>query len=71
MKKEAVRYGCLWISTNEKLSSHLRTSNSKTPSNGKKDQNLTLKAETKIAVKKFTNEIRIRQGLPAYRTLEK
>ena len=55
----------------EKLSSHLRTSNSKTPSNAKKDQNLTLNPETKIAVMKFTNEIRIRQGLPACKTIEK
>ena len=55
----------------EKLSSQLRTSNSKTPSNAKKDQNLTLNPETKIAVMKFTNEIRIRQGLPACKTIEK
>ena len=71
MKRKVLRYGCLWISTNEKLSSHLRTSNSKTPSNAKKDQNLTLNRETKIAVMKFTNEIRIKRGLPACRTIEK
>ena len=35
------------------------------------DQNLTLNPETKIAVMKFTNEIRVRRGLPAYRTIEK
>ena len=74
------RGGEIWVSLDqyklsspspEKMSSHLQTSNSKTPSNAKKDQNLTLNPETKIAVKKFTNEICIRQGLPAYRKLEK
>ena len=63
------RGGEVWVSLDQyKLSS---PSSSKTPSNAKKDQNLTLNTETKIAVMKFTNEIRIRQGLPPFRTIDK
>ena len=63
------RGGEVWVSLDQyKLSS---LSSSKTPSNSKKDENLTLNPETKIAVMKFTNEIRRRQGLPPFRTIEK
>ena len=63
------RGGEVWVSLDQyKLSS---PSSSKTPSNSKKDENLTLNTETKIAVMKFTNKIRRRQGLPAFRTIEK
>ena len=61
------RGGEIWVSLDQyKLSS---PSNSKTPSSAKKDQNLTLNTETKVEVMKFTNEIRIRRGLPACRTI--
>ena len=63
------RGGEIWVSLDQyKLSS---PSSSKTHSNSKKDENFTLNTETKISVMKFTNEIRIRQGLPPYRTIEK
>ena len=63
------RGGEVWVSLDQYKSSSL--SSSKTPSNSKKDENLTLNTETKIAVMKFTNEIRRRQGLPPFRTIEK
>ena len=64
-----MRYGCLWISTSDQARQIPEQLQMR-----KKDQNLTLNPETKIGscgVMKFTNEIRIRQVLPACRTVEK